>query len=61
MLNHIFHHLAQITIDLEGIITVDARNEVWAFSKVGMILFAPLHPLVILVTRLQFRTSSTTR
>jgi hypothetical protein len=61
MLNNIFHHLAQITVDLEGIIAVDARNEVWTFSKVGLILFAPLYPLVVFITRLHFRTSSTAR
>jgi len=61
MQNNILHHLAQITIDLEGVITMDARNEVWAFSKVGLILFAPLHPLVVFITRLHFRTSSTAR
>ena len=54
MLNNIFYYLAQITVDLEGIITVDARDEVWAFSKVGLILFAPLHPLVIFIARLHF-------
>ena len=58
MLNNILHHLAQITVDLERIITVDARNKVWAFSKVDLILFAPLDPFVIFIARLHFKTSS---
>jgi len=61
MLNNILHHLAQITVDLEGIIAVDSRNEVWAFSKVGLILVAPFHPLVVLIARFHLRTSSTAR
>jgi hypothetical protein len=61
MLNNFLYHLAQISINLEGIVTVDTCNEVWAFSKVDLILFAPLHPLVIFITRLHFRTSSTAR
>ncbi|MGH8542258.1 MAG: hypothetical protein ACREX3_01140, partial [Gammaproteobacteria bacterium] len=61
MLNNLLHHLAQITVDLEGIITVNASNEVWTFSKVGLILFAPLYPLVVFIARLHLRTSSTAR
>jgi len=57
MLNNLLYHLAQISINPEGIITVNPRNEVRAFPQVDLILFAPLHPLVICVTFLHFRIS----
>ena len=54
MLNNVFYYLAHIAIDLQRIIAVNASNEVWAFPKVGLILFAPLDPFVIFITRLYF-------
>lgn len=60
MLDNVCRDLAQITVDLKGIIAVNAGNKVWAFAKIGLILFAPLNPFVVFITRLHLETSSPT-
>ena len=52
MADDIFGDVAQLGVQLGWIVAVDARDEVRALAKVGLVLFAPLDPFVILVTRL---------
>ncbi len=54
MADDIFGDVAQLSIQLGRIVSMNARNEIGAFTKIGSILFAPLDPFVILITLFHF-------
>ena len=52
MPDDIVHNLSKFCVKLDGIIAVDARDEVWTSPDIDLICVAPLDPFVILITRL---------
>lgn len=61
MVHHLVHDLAKLGVKPDWVVTVDAGDQVRALSQVGLVLIAPLYPLMILIAYLHRFTKSIAR
>ena len=52
MLNHFLHDLAELRVEANGIISVNAGDQVRASSNINTVFLAPLDPFVVMITGL---------
>jgi hypothetical protein len=60
-MDNLFDDLAEITVDLERFLPVNAGDEIGTLPDVNLVLFAPLHPFVVSIYGFHSRTSSIAR
>jgi hypothetical protein len=61
IVDYVLHDLTEFGLQANGIVTMDARDQVGTFADIDLILFAPLNPLVVLIGSFHLLTISIAR